>query len=36
MTRLSVVIPIKDERDNLRPLHDRLRQPSIRSGSPTR
>ncbi len=23
---LSVVIPIKDERDNLRPLHDRLRQ----------
>jgi glycosyltransferase involved in cell wall biosynthesis len=26
MTRLSVVIPIKDERDNLRPLHDRLRQ----------
>lgn len=26
MIRLSVVIPIKDERDNLRPLHDRLRQ----------
>jgi glycosyltransferase involved in cell wall biosynthesis len=26
MTRLSVVIPIKDERDNLRPLHDGLRQ----------
>jgi glycosyltransferase involved in cell wall biosynthesis len=26
MTTLSVVIPIKDERDNLRPLHDRLRQ----------
>jgi glycosyltransferase involved in cell wall biosynthesis len=26
MTRLSVVIPIKDERDNLRPLHERLRQ----------
>jgi glycosyltransferase involved in cell wall biosynthesis len=25
MTTLSVVIPIKDERDNLRPLHDRLR-----------
>src|SRR5438132_10282017 len=25
MIRLSVVIPIKDERDNLRPLHDRLR-----------
>jgi glycosyltransferase involved in cell wall biosynthesis len=25
-TNLSVVIPIKDERDNLRPLHDRLRQ----------
>jgi glycosyltransferase involved in cell wall biosynthesis len=25
MTDLSVVIPIKDERDNLRPLHDRLR-----------
>src|ERR671928_660443 len=24
MTDLSVVIPIKDERDNLRPLHDRL------------
>src|SRR5262245_48798926 len=23
---LSVVIPVKDERDNLRPLHDRLRQ----------
>ncbi|HZU37486.1 MAG TPA: glycosyltransferase family 2 protein, partial [Gemmataceae bacterium] len=23
---LSVIIPIKDERDNLRPLHDRLRQ----------
>ena len=27
MTTLSVVIPIKDERDNLRPLHDRLRAP---------
>ena len=26
MTTLLVVIPIKDERDNLRPLHDRLRQ----------
>src|SRR5207248_10276288 len=26
MVNLSVVIPIKDERDNLRPLHDRLRQ----------
>jgi glycosyltransferase involved in cell wall biosynthesis len=26
MTTLSVVIPIKDERDNLRPLHERLRQ----------
>jgi glycosyltransferase involved in cell wall biosynthesis len=26
MVRLSVVIPIKDEQDNLRPLHDRLRQ----------
>jgi glycosyltransferase involved in cell wall biosynthesis len=26
MTRLSIVIPIKDERDNLKPLHDRLRQ----------
>ncbi|MFO0845065.1 MAG: glycosyltransferase family 2 protein [Gemmataceae bacterium] len=25
MTLLSVVIPIKDEKDNLRPLHDRLR-----------
>ena len=25
MTTLSVVIPIKDERNNLRPLHDRLR-----------
>jgi glycosyltransferase involved in cell wall biosynthesis len=25
MTDLSVVIPVKDERDNLRPLHDRLR-----------
>ena len=25
MTNLSVVIPIKDERDNLRPLHARLR-----------
>jgi glycosyltransferase involved in cell wall biosynthesis len=25
MSTLSVVIPIKDERDNLRPLHDRLR-----------
>jgi glycosyltransferase involved in cell wall biosynthesis len=24
MTNLSVVIPIKDEKDNLRPLHDRL------------
>ena len=23
---LSVVIPIKDERDNLGPLHERLRQ----------
>ncbi|MFO0877511.1 MAG: glycosyltransferase family 2 protein [Gemmataceae bacterium] len=26
MTLLSVVIPIKDEKDNLRPLHDRLTQ----------
>jgi glycosyltransferase involved in cell wall biosynthesis len=26
MIHLSVIIPIKDERDNLRPLHDRLRQ----------
>jgi hypothetical protein len=26
MTNLSVVIPIKDERTNLRPLHERLRQ----------
>jgi glycosyltransferase involved in cell wall biosynthesis len=26
MTNLSVVIPIKDERDNLKPLHDRLRE----------
>jgi glycosyltransferase involved in cell wall biosynthesis len=26
MTHLSVVIPIKDERDNLTPLHERLRQ----------
>jgi glycosyltransferase involved in cell wall biosynthesis len=26
MTSLSVVIPIKDEKDNLRPLHQRLRQ----------
>src|SRR4051812_28857858 len=25
MTSLSVVIPIKDERDNLGPLHERLR-----------
>ncbi len=25
MTSLSVVIPIKDERDNLKPLHERLR-----------
>src|SRR5579862_9150626 len=25
MTSLSVVVPIKDERDNLRPLHERLR-----------
>jgi glycosyltransferase involved in cell wall biosynthesis len=25
MTTLSVVVPIKDERDNLRPLHERLR-----------
>src|SRR5438105_1408622 len=25
MQSLSVVIPIKDERDNLRPLHERLR-----------
>jgi glycosyltransferase involved in cell wall biosynthesis len=24
MTQLSVIIPIKDERDNLRPLHDQL------------
>ena len=24
MTTLSVVIPIKDEVDNLRPLHERL------------
>jgi glycosyltransferase involved in cell wall biosynthesis len=26
MTTLSVVVPIKDEHDNLRPLHERLRQ----------
>jgi glycosyltransferase involved in cell wall biosynthesis len=26
MMSLSVVVPIKDERENLRPLHDRLRQ----------
>src|SRR4051794_6717630 len=26
MKTLSVVVPIKDERDNLRPLHERLRQ----------
>ncbi|HXG12937.1 MAG TPA: glycosyltransferase family 2 protein [Gemmataceae bacterium] len=26
MTNLSVIVPIKDERDNLGPLHDRLRQ----------
>jgi glycosyltransferase involved in cell wall biosynthesis len=25
MTNLSVIVPIKDERDNIRPLHDRLR-----------
>jgi glycosyltransferase involved in cell wall biosynthesis len=37
MTTLSVVIPIKDECDNLRPLHDRLRralEPMCSSGSP--
>ena len=26
MTQLSVIVPIKDERDNLGPLHERLRQ----------
>ncbi|HZY84073.1 MAG TPA: glycosyltransferase family 2 protein [Gemmataceae bacterium] len=37
MTRLSVVIPIKDERDNLRPLHERLSQalaPLLQAGGP--
>ena len=35
---LSVVIPIKDERDNLRPLHERLRaalDPLCQGGQPT-
>jgi glycosyltransferase involved in cell wall biosynthesis len=31
---LSVVIPIKDERDNLRPLHDRLGQTLVPLGLP--
>jgi glycosyltransferase involved in cell wall biosynthesis len=30
---LSIVIPIKDERDNLKPLHERLRQALIPLGS---
>jgi glycosyltransferase involved in cell wall biosynthesis len=32
MTALSVVIPIKDERDNLRPLHERLNQALVPLG----
>jgi glycosyltransferase involved in cell wall biosynthesis len=38
MTSLSVVIPIKDERDNLRPLHERLRRtldPLLDAGAAT-
>jgi glycosyltransferase involved in cell wall biosynthesis len=37
MTTLSVVVPIKDERDNLRPLHERLRAAlePLRAGSAT-
>jgi glycosyltransferase involved in cell wall biosynthesis len=37
MQTLSVIIPIKDEQDNLRPLHDRLRQaldPLVAAGGP--
>jgi glycosyltransferase involved in cell wall biosynthesis len=39
MTRLSVVIPVKDERDNLRPLHERLTRalaPLLQAGGPLR
>ena len=39
MTRLSVVIPVKDERDNLRPLHERLTAvlaPLLQAGGPLR
>ena len=36
MTNLSVVIPIKDEKDNLAPLHERLPPPSTRPGWPRR
>jgi glycosyltransferase involved in cell wall biosynthesis len=39
MTRLSVVIPVKDERDNLRPLHERLTLalgPLLQAGGPLR
>jgi glycosyltransferase involved in cell wall biosynthesis len=39
MTSLSVVIPIKDERDNLRPLHERLTRalaPLLQAGGPLR
>jgi glycosyltransferase involved in cell wall biosynthesis len=39
MTRLSVVIPVKDERDNLRPLHERLTRalaPLLQPGGPLR
>ena len=31
MMQLSVIIPIKDEQDNLAPLHDRLTQALTRS-----
>lgn len=31
---MSIIIPIKDERDNLRPLHDRLRQAADAVGRP--
>jgi glycosyltransferase involved in cell wall biosynthesis len=37
MQSLSVVIPVKDERDNLRPLHERLRRaldPLLKPGAP--
>jgi glycosyltransferase involved in cell wall biosynthesis len=39
MTHLSVVIPVKDERDNLRPLHERLTHalaPLLQAGGPLR